>query len=108
MGSDLSMEIGKITRAELEFEDHGFLVLTIAIQGDRWGCCVPDYCLGSKNGKSTSDKGLKYIIDILNLFEVERISDLVGQYVKCEFKQNSICKIGHIIKNKWYEFNVIL
>lgn len=97
-------EIGKIRDVSIEIEDHGFLTMWIVIEA---GCTVQGFggCKLSKNQVNASTNEyltFRVISDLLRIFEVSSLSELIGKEVvferECAFgritritKQGSFC-----------------
>lgn len=81
----------KITYTKLGFEDHGCLIFVLTLEGGGWGVNYGNYCHGA-------------IIQLLNTLEVDNWEDLKGTYVRAEFKDSMIKRIGHLIKDQWFDY----
>lgn len=105
------IENAKITNVNLSMADHGVLTLELTLEGSGWSCVFG----GRVIGKGYLDakefigyaKGIEEIMQIMNVVGVERFNDMKGKYVRVETGEwgHSINKIGHIIKDKWFDYN---
>ena len=97
----------QIAHTKLGFEDHGCLTLVLTLDGGGWGVNYGGYCLGhrcDKPGESKTLDGYGVIIQLLNTLEVNNWEDLKGTYVRAEFKNSTIKRIGHLIKDQWFDY----
>ena len=97
-------EIGKIRDVSIEIEDHGFLTMWVVIEE---GCTVQGfggYRLSRNQVNASTNEYLTFrlISDLLRIFEVKSLNDLIGKEVvferECAFgritritKQGSFC-----------------
>lgn len=108
IASGYEIENAKITSVDLSMGNHGCLTLSMGIDGKGWGCAYGGYCLGhgylGAKSFDGSPKGLEYIMRIMDTVGVERMSDLVGKYVRVATKGwgETIKIIGNIIEDKWF------
>lgn len=97
----------RITHTKLGFEDHGCLTFILTIEGGGWGVNYGTYCLGhrcDKPGESKNMDGYGALIQLLNTLEVDNWEDLKGTYVRASFEHNTMKSIGHLIKDKWFDY----
>lgn len=97
----------RITHTKLGFEDHGCLTFILTLEGGGWGVAYGNYCLGhrcDKPGESKNMDGYGAIIQLLNTLEVDNWEDLKGMYVRASFEHSTIKSIGHLIKDKWFDY----
>lgn len=105
------LENAKITHADLSMADYGCLTLAISLEGNNWGTVFGGYCIGKGYLGATrfagSGKGIEEIMRIMDVVGVDNFSELKGKYVRVEVETGSspIKKIGHIIKDKWFDYN---
>ena len=105
------IENAKITSVDLSMADHGCLTLSMALEGDGWGCVYGGYCLG--NGYvgakpehfKANGSGMIYLMRIMDTVDCDYFNDMKGKYVRVATKGwGGIIKIiGHITKNKWFD-----
>lgn len=99
----------KITDVTISMEDHGVLTFLIFIEGNAWGCGIGQYVIGHGHLGSeywdANGSGLVAIMKIMDVVGVSRWEDLKGKYIRVESDGwgSSITKIGHIIKDKWFD-----
>ena len=48
-------------------------------------------------------KGIDFLMDVLKVVGVDSWEKLPGKYVKAEFDNSKVYRIGHITKDDWYE-----
>ncbi len=108
IASGYEIENVKITSADLSMADHGCLTLSMGLDGKGWGCVYGGYCLGHGHlGAKEFDgspKGFEYIMRIMDTVGVERMSELVGKYIRVATKGwgGTVKIIGNIIDDKWF------
>ncbi len=98
---------GQIVSTKLG-EDHGCLTIYIVLEGDGWGCSTGGYCLDhwfAKTGEHHSSDGYGAVIEIMKTLGAESWEELKDKYVRAEFKDGNIVKIGHLTKNKWFSWD---
>lgn len=99
----------KITDLSITMADHGCLTFFITLEGECWGLNYGGYCIGKGFLGATeftaSAKGLVCMMRIMDTVGVERWEDLKGKYVRIVYPGlcNSVTKIGHITKEKWFD-----
>lgn len=106
--SGYTIENVKIASADLIItENYGCVSFELVLDGDGWRCSYGGYCLGHcyswKEEFDASSKGLEYMIRVMDIAEVSRLSDLEGKYVRVAYKEldDSVNIIGNIIRDKW-------
>lgn len=99
-----------ITSADLSMRDHGVLTLSLAIEGEGWGCCLGGRVLGhgylgAKHFQG-SPKGIEEIMRIMDVVGVDQFSALKGKYIRVvdEGWGSTIKKFGNIIEDKWFDY----
>lgn len=105
------MEIknAKITDVSISMEDHGCLVVNVFLQGAGWFTRLGGFANG--HGYLDSDywegngSAIVAMMKIMDTVGVSKWESLVGQYVRVEIPGPglSITKIGHILKDKWFD-----
>lgn len=96
----------KITKTALGYEDHGIFTCLLYVEGDSIYSTYGGYALDDYNGKTRAAtvEGFQAIIDLMRVFEVRKWEDFTGMYIRCEIEHQTITKIGHLIKDKWFSF----
>lgn len=103
------IENAKIINADLSMEDHGILTLYITLEGNGWGVCYGGYCIGKGYLGSSKfegyDKGIEYIMRIMDTVGVSKFEDLKGKHVRVATKGWGSCVkiIGNLIKEQWFD-----
>lgn len=99
----------KITSVSLSMADHGILTYDIGLDFGGSGCmfggrCIGKGYLGAKSFEGY-DKGLEAMMRVMDTVGVEKWEDLNGKYVRAVTKGwgGSVQKIGHILKDKWFD-----
>lgn len=64
---------------------------------------IDEYDKGKKKRVPTAI-GLGSIIKLLETLELDSWEELENTFVRCEIENNSIIRIGHLIKDKWFSF----
>lgn len=100
----------KITSADLSMKDHGILCLQLTLEGNGWGVVFGGYVLGKgyvgAKEFSGSSKGIEEIMRIMDTVGVSCFKELEGKYIRVELNGwgSSVKKIGHIIEDKWFDY----
>ena len=103
------IENAQIKSVDLSMEDHGCLTMNMVLEGDGWGVCYGEICLGKGyvGAKSFegSAKGLEYIMRIMDVVGVSKFQSLNGKYVRVAVKGlgSTVKIIGNIINDKWFD-----
>ena len=104
-----NIENATIKSVDLSMADHGCLVLTMALEGDGWGCIYGGYCLGqgfvgARNFKG-SKNGIEYLMRIMDIAECDTFNQLEGKYIRVATKGwgEFVKIIGNPIKDKWFD-----
>ena len=104
-----TIENAIIKSVDLSMADHGCLTLTMAIEGDGWGCIYGGYCLGQGFVGASSFKGSKngieYLMRIMDIAECDTFNQLKGKYIRVAAKGwgEPVKIIGNPIKDKWFD-----
>lgn len=87
--------------------DGGIFSLAMALEGNGWGVVYGGRVIGKSYDDEISDseKGIEYILRIMDVVGVSRFNDMNGKYVRVAFKGwgDSVEIIGNIIENKWFD-----
>lgn len=110
-------ELGKIKDISIEIEDHGFLTMWIMIEYGNSVQGFGGYRLSRNQVNASTNEYLTFrlISDLLRIFEVKSLNDLIGKEVvferECAFgritritKQGSFCPATR--ENRWFSFEV--
>ena len=103
------IENAVIQSTSLGYEDHGILTALIHVSGDGWGRGFGGYALDqwdeTKKRRIGIAYGIEFIARVLKVLEVDSLEKLVGIHVRVETEGwgGTILKIGHIIKNNWFD-----
>ena len=99
----------EITRVNLSMADHGVFCLEMTLIGDGWGTVYGGYVLGKgyldAEKFSGSDKGIEYIMRIMDTVGVSKFNDMVGKSIRVATKSwgDSVKIIGNLIRDKWFD-----
>jgi len=103
------IENATITGTTLGKEDHGIFTCYLHLNGEGWGSAFGGYALdeyqpAAKRRVGTA-YGMEFIGAILRTLEVDSWEQLKGQHcrVATEGIGGRVTKIGHLIKNKWFD-----
>ena len=88
------IENARITSTFLGREDHG--IPTCSVTLDYGGVAQ------SFGGYDLRYYGIEFITKLLDTLEVGEWSALVGQVVRADHTRASVDRIGHIIKDQWF------
>lgn len=95
-----------ITDVFFGIEDHGLMTCNLTVEGDGWGCGFGGYSLSLNDGS-----GMSAIKALLETLGVRDLCELKNQPVRLQWEDgkgesvsNRICKIGHIVRNKWFSW----
>lgn len=95
-----------IERTMLGKEDHGimtaFLYLNFGGAGQGFGGYALDEFNQLLNKRVGMAYGMKFLIRILEVLEVEKWESLPGQHLRVDAEWGRIHGIGHILKNNWF------
>lgn len=85
---------------DLIIDDYHLPILLISVQGDGWSSVYKAYL-----DEGGTERGLEYIIRILDVAEVSKLSSLKGKHMRVAIKkpENSISIIGHIVEDRWFD-----
>ena len=82
----------KIESTFLGYEDHGIFTCFIHL----------DYG-GTSQQFGGYSIGVKFLIAVLKTLEVESWENLKGQHIRVEATHDKVHKIGHLLKDKWFD-----
>jgi len=106
---ETTIENAKISSSKLGYEDHGVFTAMIFINGEGWGCGFGGYALDGwdeAEGRRIGTRfGIEFITEVLNTLGVGNWEDLPGTHVRVETEGigGGIRRIGHIIKDRWFD-----
>ena len=104
-----TIENAVIKSVDLSMAARGYLVLTMELEGDGWGCVYGGDGLGKgfvgASKFEGSKNGIEYLMRIMNIVECDTFNQLEGKYVRVAAKGwgGSIKIIGNPIKDKWFD-----
>lgn len=102
-----SIENAKIESTMLGFNEMGIFTCHLDLNYEGYGQGFGSHVLAAKNeSKDTSipiNYGANYIKKLLEAVGVEKWENLKGKYVRVDHSWNKIYRIGHIIKDKWFD-----
>lgn len=90
-------------------EDHGILTAFVFVEGEGWGCGFGGFALDSWDdsaGKRMPQAaGLGFLVGVMKAVGVEKWEALPGTNCRVETEGlgGGILRIGHIIKNQWFD-----
>lgn len=99
----------KITGADFYMEDYPEFKMTLS--GDGLGCVFSSGCLGTgaigddSSSIAASVRGLEYIMRVMDVIGVAKISDFAGHYCRVAYKDfgDTVRIIGNIIYEDWFD-----
>lgn len=91
-----------IISANLEFSDHSCFVLDLTLQTHIGICGLANISLGHTDSLDGWEYGIEYIMRVMDIVDVKKLTDLVGKYVRVASQDRKIKAIGHIAKDKWF------
>lgn len=101
----------KITVVMLGYEDHGIFTCMVGLQYDGGGQSFGGYGLDEWNENEKqrvgTAYGLDWIIQLLKVLEVHNIKELEGQPVRVEADHSKVYRIGHFLKEQWFDPEVL-
>ena len=103
------IENALIKSTMLGIEDHGCFTAYVFVDGDGWGCGFGGYALDqwyeAKGKRVGTAYGLEFVMCLLEALGVESWEKLPGTIcrVETEGPGGKIVRIGHPIKNKWFD-----
>lgn len=95
--SEITTQNAIIKQTSLGREDARFFSFWLHLEYDGSGQAAGGYCLGDKTG-------LQIIDEILKVLEVETWEKLPGTFIRVQNTHCKVVAIGHIIKDKWLNF----
>jgi len=101
----------KITGTTLGYEDHGiltcFLHLDYGDSGQGFGGWTLDNPVKDSEGKFINrvgtEAGMMFIKEVIDVLEVKSWEKLKGEYIRVECDHMKVYRIGHIIKDNWFD-----
>jgi hypothetical protein len=93
---ELETRNAKITDTFLGIEDHGILTFNLYLEGNGWGQSFGGY---SCSGKFLSEA----VEEILKVVGVDSWEKLPGMNVRIQGTHSRVARIGHILKDEWYD-----
>jgi hypothetical protein len=99
----------RIKSTMLGTEDHGIFTCYLYCEGGGWGCGFGGYALDKwsevDKRRIGSAYGLEFIKQILDTLEIESWEKLPGTVVRVETEGvgGGIGRIGHFLKEKWFD-----
>lgn len=106
---DREIKNAKISGTMLGYEDHGILTCMISLdyggggQGfGGYGLDAPRKENGKFIGRFGTAYGMEFIARILKAVGVDKWEDLKGKHVRVGASWTKVCRIGHIIEDKWF------
>ncbi|MDX9781240.1 MAG: hypothetical protein RBT66_09415 [bacterium] len=107
---DKEIKNAKIIGTMLGIEDHSILTCWLYLNYDGAGQGFGGYALDTydkvKSGRIGTAFGMEFIRRIMEVVEVEKWEDLTGQYCRVFADHSRVYKIGHIIKDQWFDPDV--
>jgi len=106
------IENAKISSTFLGIEDHGIFSFTLMLDYGGSGQGAGQYCLDAPMRNKKGDfvkrvgtaKGCDVLLEILRTLEVDSWEKLKGVHLRAEHDYGKVYRIGHILKNKWLDF----
>ncbi len=96
-----------ITHTQLGEEDHGIFVATICFDYGGTQQCLNGWALDTYDKKLEKRigivEGMKFIIEFMKVIEVRYWENIKGTHVRVECSHKEIYKVGHILKDKWFD-----
>lgn len=100
----------KITGTMLGYEDHGILSCFLYLQYEHsnqgfggHSLDKPMFIDGKFSHREGTAYGMIYIGRILNIVGVNKWEDLKGQYIRVMASNSKVHKIGHYLKDVWFD-----
>jgi hypothetical protein len=110
MKMDKEIKNAKITGTMLGVEDHSILTCWLYLDYGGMGQGFGGYALDTydkvKGRRVGTAFGMEFIRRIMEVVEVEKWEDLTGQYCRVFADHSRVYKIGHIIKDQWFDPDV--
>jgi len=97
----------KIKSTMLGYEDHGIFTCSLWLDYGGSSQCFGGYGFDFYDKelkmRTGTAYGLNFIIGILKTLEIRKWEDLIGQNIRVEAEDNSVIRIGHFLKNIWFD-----
>lgn len=104
---DYEIRNAKITGTMLGYEDHGILTCMIYLDyggsGQGFGGYRLDSYDKSKDKSFGSEYGMEFIKRILDTLEIDSWEKLKGTIIKVECSHCKVKRIGHALKDQWFD-----
>lgn len=101
----------KVKSTHLGMEDHGIFTAMIHLEWDHAGQGFGGYMLDTYNKEKDkrvgTEYGMEFIRRLLETLELEKWEDLPGTFVRIEQTHTKILRIGHLLKDKWFDPDVL-
>lgn len=99
-----------ISSVFLGYEEHGIFTFTLVLEGNGWAQGAGQYCLDRLIKKKDNKRvgtagGLTCIMRILDVLDVDSWEKLKGKNIRCRRDSWKVHEIGHLIKEKWLNFD---
>jgi len=108
---NIERQNAKIKSVILGYEDHGILTCMVHLEYDGGGQGFGGYCLDEWDEKEKqrigTAYGLGWIIKLLKTLEVDTIKKLEGLPVRVEASSSKVHRIGHYLKDQWFDPEVL-
>ena len=103
--NEMRVENAFIKSVDVNFEG-GILSLNLIIEGNGWGIYYGGVALDTYDERINERIGTVYasqvLIDLMKVFEVDRLSALVGKPIRVKWRDSrTIDSIGHFIKDDY-------
>jgi hypothetical protein len=96
-----------IESTSLGYEDHGILTCMLMTKSDGIGQGFGGYAFDTydktQERRVGSAYGIEFIAAVLNTLEVDCWEKLKGTHLRVDADHSKIHRIGHIIKDKWFD-----
>ena len=101
----------QITSVNLSMTDHGCCALSMALDGNGWGCVYGGYVLGhgylgaNDDVFDGSSAGMESIIRIMDIVGVDKFNGMNGKIIRAATKGwgDAIKIIGNVLEDKWFD-----
>ena len=95
----------RITSTMLGIEDHGIFTAVVQLEGNGWSQGFGTYCYGAalKASPAQAMSALRFIQEVCRIAGVDSWEKLPGKYVRMEFDNCKVYRIGSILGDDWFD-----
>jgi hypothetical protein len=102
----------KIVSTVLGYEDHGILTMYVTLDYGHSGQSFGGYTFDAYDPKLerrivAGSYGMRFVTDLMRAVGVDRYEALPGTVVRVEASHDSVYRIGHFLRDTWFDPNAL-